>query len=646
MEDKGAKRSTPWRRRGVPPPVFADGSNRSMWTIRGDEWDHLCSLRPHLLSEQNGGVVVMPPGIQGSKVRSTRASLGGPPRDVEADNGAWASIFGPATRAEDQVTATFDLGHQDRPPSHDAEKLTSAALYEDDTRTPVINLPSMRDEEWNARRVGARPQASSSAWTVRAPPAVQASAAKTAKPTVLCPLPANLQRKRTAKNVRTWNPKEADITPVTKPFPSEILLPSLIDDDGEDADDEGTGTGEEGDDADDDDDDDDDDFIIPRLLCKPTPTSNNDDILRVVSFDDEETSGTETPLGRHIENLGDGGDVELTEIAASSNPEEASLGGRTAAASPRRLDFKLAAGAPEDLTICDVVPSTETLPKTGREYAILMGSVLAGRDPDLATRKAECVLRFMLKEYKCSRSKVRPDGGMYNKVMHAYAMQGMPEKVEELLQLMYQEYHGGDELATPNVKHYTTLLLAWQTANVSQAPVRSEAILAKMHKMYESGALLTCKPDVITYTSVLHSWSISHRQDAAVRAEALFREMKRRYEAGDNDLRPDVLAYSNLINAITSSGGFAHAEDILWEMVDDYIKGNESCAPQIRNVNSILAAWSKATAPYAPERAEEIVRRWLRLNESNDINAKPDSYTYCLVIKCWYVAFAACVHLI
>jgi pentatricopeptide repeat protein len=460
---------------------------------------------------------------------------------------------------------------------------------------------------------------------------------------VLCPLPTNLQRTRTAKNVQTWKPKEADMTPVTKPFPSEIMLPSLVDET-EDEDTTGPGDREGGHvNAIDDEDDDDHNFILARLLCKPTPAINNGDILRVVSFDDE-FSETESPQVRHTKALADGGDDELTEIAASSEPEEEDLAGRTAA-SPRRLDFKEAAGPAEDLTMFDVVPSADALPKTGREYATLMGRVLAESDPDLASRKAECVLHFMLKEYKCGRSKIRPDGGMYNKVMHAYAMQGMPERVEDLLQLMCDEYDGGDELATPNVRHYTTLLLAWQTANVSEAPVRSEAIVAKMHKMYESGTLPTCKPDVITYTSVLHSWSISHRQDAAVRAETLFREMKRRYEAGDNDLRPDVLAYSNLMNAITNSGGFAHAEDILWEMVDEYIKGNESCKPQIRNVNSILAGWAKATAPYAPERAEEIVRRWLRLNESNDISALPDSYTYCLVLKCWYVDFAACVHL-
>jgi hypothetical protein len=106
---------------------------------------------------------------------------------------------------------------------------------------------------------------------------------------------------------------------------------------------------------------------------------------------------------------------------------------------------------------------------------------------------------------------------------------------------------------------------------------------------------------------------------------------------GDEGLAPDSVAYSNLINAIVKGQGYARASDILWEMVDDFLNGNTKCMPRIRNLNTILSVWSKANAPYAPERAEEIIQRWLQLNQTTAMKVKPDPYSYSLLLKCWYV---------
>jgi hypothetical protein len=113
--------------------------------------------------------------------------------------------------------------------------------------------------------------------------------------------------------------------------------------------------------------------------------------------------------------------------------------------------------------------------------------------------------------------------------------------------------------------------------------------------------------------------------------------MKHRHEKGDESLRPDALVYSNLINAVSNGGEFAHAEGLFWEMVDEYLKGNELCKPCIRHLNSVLAVWSKSDAPSAGERGEEMVLRWIRLNEEGLLDVEPDAYTFSLVLKCWYV---------
>ena len=142
-------------------------------------------------------------------------------------------------------------------------------------------------------------------------------------------------------------------------------------------------------------------------------------------------------------------------------------------------------------------------------------------------------------------------------------------------------------------------------------------------------------PPLSYLSSVLHCWSDSKRGDASLRAEALFRKMKARFEDGDEYLRPDHVAYSNLINAFAKGDGFVHAEKLLWEMVDDYLNGNDACKPRIRNLNTIIACWSRVSARHSPENAERIVGRWIRVTEETKLDTYPDSYTFSLLLKCW-----------
>jgi pentatricopeptide repeat protein len=293
----------------------------------------------------------------------------------------------------------------------------------------------------------------------------------------------------------------------------------------------------------------------------------------------------------------------------------------------------------------DVQPSKETFditdllpPKqlTRFEYIEeITGYAESSKFNDGAER-AECILRYMIQQNELGVSHVRPDGGCYNKVMYAYAKAAQPNKAEEVMNFMCEQYDRGDDLAEPNVRHYTTLIFAWQKSSEPNAPERCQQILQTMHDLYESGHLANCRPDAYTYTAVLHCWANSTRPDAAIKAEKLFRVMKDRVHAGDKGLTPDCVTYSNLINAIINSPGYARAEDILWEMVDDFLQGNDICKPRIRTLNTVLAVWSKENnAAYAPVRAEEMVNRWLRLNKTTELDVKPDKYTYCLLLKAW-----------
>lgn len=318
------------------------------------------------------------------------------------------------------------------------------------------------------------------------------------------------------------------------------------------------------------------------------------------------------------------------------------LGAEVLRPSPRRLVFHdptssvPVVGKCEENATCERVvvatdgPSPNRVLVTRPGFAVYIGE-LVKRGGD-GIRRAESLLYWMIDHFESGSCGVYPDGGMFARVMKAYADQGNPSKVADILQLMCFESDKGREHAMPNVRHYTSLLYAWQMANLPEGPDRCEEILATMHKL--SAFLPSCKPDTVAYTCVIHCWADSTRKDAPERALALFREMEELYETGDESFRPDQLAHSTLLNAILNGGAYTLAEDFLWKIVDSYLNGS-GCEPSIRALNSVLAAWAKSIAPYAPDRIEGLVRRWVHVVETTDLDVRPDRYTYGLLLKGW-----------
>ena len=77
----------------------------------------------------------------------------------------------------------------------------------------------------------------------------------------------------------------------------------------------------------------------------------------------------------------------------------------------------------------------------------------------------------------------------------------------------------------------------------------------------------------------------SNREDAAERAELHFRQMKDRFLEGDEGMRPDCISYSILMNTFAQKMQIKAAEDMLWEMVEDYLNGNKAAEPRTRKLN-------------------------------------------------------------
>lgn len=281
-------------------------------------------------------------------------------------------------------------------------------------------------------------------------------------------------------------------------------------------------------------------------------------------------------------------------------------------------------------------------PQTPADFGRAIRDAVKTGSPLVGATASERILRKLIDDFENKKSKYRPDGGCFNTVIHAYAELGDAHAAENILTLMHRDFERGNIHAEPNAKIYTNILHAWRKSKSPDAPERCEKILLTMNRLSDTGALPDCKPDAFSYTVAFHCWAESNRHEAAERADRLFREMESRYRAGERGLRPDAILYSNVINIFTKNAvTHNRAEELLWGMINDFLTGNTSAEPKIRNFNTIVAMWSKSKEDTAPYKAQTIVLRMLEFCKENILNVAPDAYTYCLLLKTWYVRFAS-----
>jgi hypothetical protein len=108
----------------------------------------------------------------------------------------------------------------------------------------------------------------------------------------------------------------------------------------------------------------------------------------------------------------------------------------------------------------------------------------------------------------------------------------------------------------PNRSSFNTVLNAWARYSRydSEAPEKAEGLLNLMYDLYYSGRLETVKPDAVTYTTVIIAWARSgDRPDKVQNARRLLDTMLSKYDANEDDMKPNVMAYTSVLNAAVHS---------------------------------------------------------------------------------------------
>ena len=119
------------------------------------------------------------------------------------------------------------------------------------------------------------------------------------------------------------------------------------------------------------------------------------------------------------------------------------------------------------------------------------------------------------------------------------------------------------------------------------------------------------KPDTVTYNSVLGVWAASREPRRILKMEALLDKMKELHNDGDRSVKPDVVTYGIITNALSKSGGNL----LVGEHVDKYLREMQHfhIYPNKKVYTNAIKAWTRSEDGKAKERISALKNAMGRL---------------------------------
>lgn len=297
-------------------------------------------------------------------------------------------------------------------------------------------------------------------------------------------------------------------------------------------------------------------------------------------------------------------------------------------------------------------------------------NVYTARD---AAQRANTILDQLEHDYKTGKSNLSPDCVSYNIVIDAWGKCGVEEEAiqaDNLMKRMVELSVKGcaqDVEATrtdpadwkqvaPDAITYNAVIDAW-THNLQneEGLKRAETIYNHMKTQYAKNPNGSVKPGLRTMNAVCQAYAKSNfkqpdkylRWDAAQKAEAILREGAKQYaETGDEDFKPDVVTYTNVIDAfgrVRDLKATQKVESLLLEMQRQYEGTKDSrIRPNFRTYTAVITAWSRTIHSTSALRAEELLfqmeeqhAQLVASGEEVTFRIKPNYRTYTAVITAW-----------
>jgi len=259
-------------------------------------------------------------------------------------------------------------------------------------------------------------------------------------------------------------------------------------------------------------------------------------------------------------------------------------------------------------------------------------------------RKAEAILQRVKDIYQKNKS-VKPTTALYTGCISAYggsAQFNSHEKVRELfeeLRSLYKETND-DDFRPDSMLYSTTLDAISKAKSKGDLSLRVALQLLKNMETQHDIQDIEAGPNRYSYTNLLRAISKSKLKDRALMAEDLMNRMDTRSKKlNDNSLRPDVHAYTTLIQAFAHSGSpdaVQRAQKWFEKMEKQHEAGDVGSRPNKVTYTALINCWRMSGRADAGKEAEKILAKMenTRGNEY-DFHLKPDAYLYASVIDAW-----------
>ncbi len=263
-----------------------------------------------------------------------------------------------------------------------------------------------------------------------------------------------------------------------------------------------------------------------------------------------------------------------------------------------------------------------------------------------SAQRANNLLYKMLEIYDSGEwGRQRPGVYAFNGVISAWAncassSLGNADKAEKILNLMEDLYFDQDKSEydhlRPDSISYNTAIKAWTTSKEDAAMFRAEKLVERMEKRYDAigDDFLDVKPDSYTYNTMITGWL---RSDlgivSAENAEALLQRMVKKYLDGDIDLEPNQKIFSSIIDKWAKSDpkknvAVKRSIDLLHLMESLYESGCDQLRPDKITYTNIIDAIARSRSPTGAEMALSLLEKMETKYQNGDRHIQPSAQTY------------------
>jgi len=206
-----------------------------------------------------------------------------------------------------------------------------------------------------------------------------------------------------------------------------------------------------------------------------------------------------------------------------------------------------------------------------------------------------------------------PDKNTYRRVMNMFAHRGDGDRVESLLQELYELYqlHGHKSLM-PSTQMFFLVLYAWSKSSDPGAAERAEMILDHILELEKDHIFPGLRVTPFCFNVVMLCWSKQRTRTAAEKAQDIFDRMVV-LSATDKSKRPVPGSYSALIHT-WSFFDPKKAEDTFWIWKREHELGH--CEMRVTNklFSGLIAGWFHSKEPDAAIRCDTLLQYALNGN--------------------------------